>query len=59
MTSLRILQKFFGHSSFRGRQQEIIDHLLAGNNALVLMPTGMGKSVCYQVPALLLPGLPW
>ncbi|MBU4263350.1 MAG: ATP-dependent DNA helicase [Proteobacteria bacterium] len=57
MTSLQILQKYFGHCSFRGCQQEIIDHLLAGNHALVLMPTGMGKSVCYQIPALLLPGL--
>ncbi|RJX32951.1 MAG: ATP-dependent DNA helicase RecQ [Desulfurivibrio sp.] len=57
MTSVQILQKYFGHRSFRGRQQEIIDHLLAGNHALVLMPTGMGKSVCYQIPALMLPGL--
>ncbi|MCK9294396.1 MAG: ATP-dependent DNA helicase [Desulfobulbaceae bacterium] len=57
MTSLQILQKYFGHCSFRGCQQEIIDHLLAGRHALVLMPTGMGKSVCYQIPALMLPGL--
>lgn len=57
MTPLQILQKYFGHPSFRGCQQEIVNHLLAGNHALVLMPTGMGKSVCYQIPALMLPAL--
>jgi ATP-dependent DNA helicase RecQ len=57
MTPVQILRQYFGHAAFRGCQQEIIDHLLAGRHALVLMPTGMGKSVCYQVPALLLPGL--
>lgn len=57
MTSLQILQKYFGHSSFRGCQQEIIDHILAGNHCLALMNTGMGMSVCYQIPALMLAGL--
>ncbi|MCB2180452.1 MAG: ATP-dependent DNA helicase [Desulfobulbaceae bacterium] len=57
MQSLDILQKFFGYSSFRGQQQAIIDHILSGRHALVLMPTGMGKSCCYQIPALMLPGL--
>ncbi|MEW6291445.1 MAG: ATP-dependent DNA helicase RecQ [Thermodesulfobacteriota bacterium] len=57
MTSLQILRKYFGHPCFRGCQQEIIDHILAGGHALVMMPTGMGKSVCYQIPALMLPGL--
>ena len=57
MTPVQILRQYFGHSSFRGCQQEIIDHLLAGRHALVLMPTGMGKSVCYQIPALMLSGL--
>ncbi|MBI5556029.1 MAG: ATP-dependent DNA helicase RecQ [Deltaproteobacteria bacterium] len=57
MLPSQLLQHYFGHSSFRGRQREIIDHVLAGRHALVLMPTGMGKSVCYQIPALILPGL--
>lgn len=42
----------FGHQGFRGRQAEIIEHVLAGNHALVIMPTGMGKSLCYQIPSL-------
>lgn len=50
--SLEILQTVFGHESFRGNQQEIVDTVIAGHNALVLMPTGGGKSICYQVPAL-------
>lgn len=57
MTPLSILQKYFNHSSFRGKQEEIISHIMTDHHALVLMPTGMGKSVCYQIPALLLPGL--
>ncbi|HSR49359.1 MAG TPA: DNA helicase RecQ [Acidobacteriota bacterium] len=51
-----ILGEVFGFSSFRGQQEEIIDHLTAGGDALVLMPTGGGKSLCYQLPALMRPG---
>jgi ATP-dependent DNA helicase RecQ len=47
-----ILQEVFGYGAFRGPQQAIIDHVVAGGDALVLMPTGGGKSLCYQVPAI-------
>lgn len=49
---LRILQEVFGYSAFRGQQQAIIAHVSTGGDALVLMPTGGGKSLCYQVPAI-------
>ena len=52
----QILQQVFGHTDFRGRQAEIIDRLLEGRHALVIMPTGMGKSLCYQIPAILWSG---
>jgi len=48
----RILREVFGYPQFRGEQREIITHLIAGGDALVLMPTGGGKSLCYQIPAL-------
>lgn len=51
-----ILQEVFGFDQFRLEQNVIIDHILAGKNALILMPTGGGKSLCYQIPALVLPG---
>ncbi len=52
-----ILQTVFGYDSFRHNQQEIVEHVLAGEDAVVLMPTGGGKSLCYQVPALCLSGV--
>jgi ATP-dependent DNA helicase RecQ len=54
---LEVLRTVFGFDAFRGEQQAIIDHVVEGGNALVLMPTGGGKSLCYQVPALCRPGL--
>src|SRR5699024_10585543 len=55
--SRSILESVFGYASFRGRQAEIIDTLCAGGDALVLMPTGGGKSLCYQIPALVRDGV--
>ncbi|ARO68959.1 DNA helicase RecQ [Xylella fastidiosa subsp. pauca] len=52
-----VLQRVFGYDTFRGPQQAIIEHVAAGHDALVLMPTGGGKSLCYQVPALLRKGI--
>lgn len=53
MDALSILNKRFGHTSFRGQQQAIIDRTMNGGHSVVIMPTGGGKSLCYQVPALL------
>src|SRR5258706_23769 len=54
---LDILRRVFGFASFRGDQATIIDHVMAGGDSLVLMPTGGGKSLCYQIPALCRPGI--
>ena len=54
---LKILQQVFGYDKFRGSQQEIIENVIDGKNSFVLMPTGGGKSSCYQIPALILDGL--
>ena len=51
-----VLNRVFGYPDFRGEQREIIEHVVAGGDALVLMPTGGGKSLCYQIPALVRPG---
>ncbi len=56
-TSLDILRKIFGYATFRGEQEAIINHVMNGNSAFVLMPTGGGKSLCYQIPALIFKGL--
>ncbi|MDR3046083.1 MAG: RecQ family ATP-dependent DNA helicase, partial [Bacteroidales bacterium] len=50
------LKKFFGFDSFKGNQEKVIDALLRGNDCFVIMPTGGGKSMCYQLPALMLEG---
>ncbi|OGI04809.1 MAG: ATP-dependent DNA helicase RecQ [Candidatus Melainabacteria bacterium GWF2_37_15] len=54
---LVILRTIFGYKSFRGEQAEIIEHIINGKDALILMPTGGGKSLCYQIPALCMQGI--
>ncbi|MCP2163541.1 DNA helicase RecQ [Goodfellowiella coeruleoviolacea] len=56
-TPAEVLRRVFGYDSFRGNQQDIVEHVTAGNDALVLMPTGAGKSLCYQIPALVRKGV--
>ncbi|HUW54059.1 MAG TPA: DNA helicase RecQ [Rhodanobacter sp.] len=55
-SALDLLQSVFGYPSFRGQQQAVVEHLSEGGDALVLMPTGGGKSLCYQIPALIRQG---
>src|SRR6476659_1595465 len=53
----QILRDVFGYSAFRGQQRDIVAHVAEGGDVLVLMPTGGGKSLCYQIPALVKPGI--
>ena len=53
----KVLRETFGFHEFRAPQEDIIEHLIAGNDAFVLLPTGSGKSLCYQIPALVRPGM--
>lgn len=55
--ALEVLQSTFGYQSFRTGQEQVIEEVMLGNDVLVLLPTGGGKSLCYQIPALLLPGV--
>ena len=57
MTKLEALEKYFGHTSFRPAQETVIDAILSGRDVLGVMPTGAGKSVCFQIPALLMSGV--
>lgn len=57
MDKYEVLEKYYGYRSFRQGQEALIDHILDGKDVLGIMPTGAGKSVCYQVPALLMPGV--
>ena len=55
--ALEILKKYYGYNSFRGKQAKIIEEILKGRDVLTIMPTGGGKSICYQVPAMILDGI--
>ena len=57
MTPHDILRKYYGYRSFRTHQLEIIESIIRGQDAFVLMPTGSGKSICYQIPSILRPGV--
>lgn len=57
MDKFAVLKKYFGYDAFREGQELLIDGILSGRDVLGIMPTGAGKSICYQVPALMLPGI--
>lgn len=57
LSAQHCLQQVFGYDAFRGEQEAIVNHVISGGDALVLMPTGGGKSLCYQLPALLRDGV--
>lgn len=57
MNKYEVLKKYFGYDSFRSGQETLVDGILAGKDVMGIMPTGAGKSLCYQIPALLLPGI--
>ncbi|WP_203424067.1 DNA helicase RecQ [Sinorhizobium sp. BG8] len=54
---LEVLKRVYGYSAFRGRQQDVVEHVAGGGDAVVLFPTGAGKSLCFQIPALCRPGV--
>jgi ATP-dependent DNA helicase RecQ len=54
---LAVLRDIFGHKSFRGQQADVVEHVVGGGDAVVLFPTGAGKSMCYQIPAICRPGV--
>ena len=57
MTKREVLKRYFGHSTFREGQETVIDTILSGQDVLCVMPTGAGKSLCYQIPALMFQGI--
>ena len=58
MDKYKVLKEVFGHSDFREGQEQIVDAILSGRDIMGIMPTGAGESVCYQLPALMLDGIP-